>query len=84
MKYFRGEFVAHSHQKKCPAGMCRNLITVRIEPETCVGCGLCVEVCPLGAITGESKSPHRIDTAVCTRCGACRNICPTEGAVVSE
>jgi NADH:ubiquinone oxidoreductase subunit F (NADH-binding)/Pyruvate/2-oxoacid:ferredoxin oxidoreductase delta subunit/(2Fe-2S) ferredoxin len=83
LQYFRGEFEAHIREKKCPAGVCRNLITLRIEPEPCIGCGRCVEVCPVEAISGEAKSPHAIRTDLCTRCGACRNVCPTE-AVVSE
>ncbi len=77
LRYFREEFEAHLRHE-CPAGVCRKLITLRIEGPTCIGCGRCGEVCPVDAIRGERKSPHQIDSQKCTRCGACRNVCPTE------
>ena len=83
LRYFRDEFDAHVRDKKCPAGVCRNLITFRIDREICTGCGECVKVCPVNAISGERKAPHRIDPGPCTRCGACRGVCPVE-AVLSE
>jgi NADH-quinone oxidoreductase subunit F len=83
LRYFRDEFEAHILRKQCPAGVCRALIRFRIEAATCSGCGRCIEVCPVGAIHGKPKTPHRIDDAVCTRCGACRAVCSTD-AVVSE
>jgi len=78
MRYFREEFEAHVRDKKCPAGVCRDLITLEIDEGTCNGCRQCVKVCPVDAITGEIKSPHKIDNEKCTRCGACRNVCPTD------
>ncbi len=83
LRYFRDEFEAHIHRKKCPAGVCRSLIRLRIDEARCTGCGRCVEACPVRAIRGETKTPHRIDAAACTRCGACRAVCPAE-AVASE
>jgi NADH:ubiquinone oxidoreductase subunit F (NADH-binding)/NAD-dependent dihydropyrimidine dehydrogenase PreA subunit/(2Fe-2S) ferredoxin len=83
LRYFRDEFEAHIHRKKCPAGVCRSLIRLRIDGALCTGCGRCVEVCPVGAIQGGSKAPHRIDERLCTRCGACREVCAPE-AVASE
>ncbi|MFH1741075.1 MAG: NADH-quinone oxidoreductase subunit NuoF [bacterium] len=83
LRYFRDEFETHIRDKKCPAGVCRNLITFTIDEEICTGCGQCVEVCLVDAITGEQKAPHRIDSDLCTRCGACRSVCPVE-AVIGE
>jgi NADH:ubiquinone oxidoreductase subunit F (NADH-binding)/NAD-dependent dihydropyrimidine dehydrogenase PreA subunit/(2Fe-2S) ferredoxin len=83
LRHFRDEFEAHIRDKKCPAGVCRNLITLQIDASVCSGCGRCREVCAAGAIRGEPKKPHAIDAGLCTRCGACRSVCPTE-AVVSN
>jgi NADH:ubiquinone oxidoreductase subunit F (NADH-binding)/NAD-dependent dihydropyrimidine dehydrogenase PreA subunit/(2Fe-2S) ferredoxin len=83
LQYFRAEFEAHIDHKKCPAGVCRNLIRVRIDPDVCTGCGQCKEVCGSNAIEGQRKSAHRIDDGKCTRCGACRSVCPGE-AILSE
>jgi len=78
LRYFRPEFEAHIQHKRCPAGVCRNLITLQVDAKTCVGCTRCTEVCPVHAITGERKSPHQINVNLCTRCGACRQICPSD------
>ena len=83
LRHFRSEFEAHVADKKCPAGVCRNLITVAIDAQRCSGCGQCVKVCAVNAISGERKKVHVIDAGVCTRCGACRNICTFE-AVISN
>jgi NADH:ubiquinone oxidoreductase subunit F (NADH-binding)/NAD-dependent dihydropyrimidine dehydrogenase PreA subunit len=81
LRYFRDEFESHIRDHRCPAGVCRKLITLKIDAPTCIGCGRCREVCSFGAIQGEKKSPHQIDAQKCTRCGACRNVCPTEAVV---
>ncbi|MHB1011418.1 MAG: NADH-quinone oxidoreductase subunit NuoF [Desulfobacteria bacterium] len=83
LHHFRAEFEAHIHRKKCPAGVCRDIIRFHIDESLCTGCGRCLEVCSFRAVQGKPKSPHRIDPAACTRCGACRAVCAAE-AVVSE
>ena len=83
LRYFRDEFEAHIHEKKCPAGVCKNLITLRIEEEICTGCQMCAKICPVAAIQGAPKEPHWIDPDLCTRCCACRSVCPVE-AIASE
>jgi ferredoxin len=80
LRYFRDEYEAHVVEKRCPAGVCRALIRLAIQPELCTGCGLCRRECPAGAITGESKETHVIDPDLCTRCRLCYDICPV-GAV---
>lgn len=75
IKYFRDEYEAHIHEKKCPAKKCHALITYEIIPEKCPGCGLCVKYCPTGAISGEKKKPYVIDNEKCIRCGLCMKVC---------
>jgi len=71
LRYFRDEYIAHIVDKKCPAGVCKKLVTYSIIPEKCKGCTACKRVCPAEAISGEVKSAHVIDTAKCIKCGAC-------------
>jgi NADP-reducing hydrogenase subunit HndC len=82
LRYFRDEYEEHIRNKKCPALVCKALITFKIDPDKCIGCGLCKENCPAETIRGEIKSLHVIDPDKCLRCGICYQICPaTENAV---
>lgn len=75
LRYFRDEYVAHVTDKKCPAHVCKALMSYEIIPENCKGCTLCSRVCPVGAIEGTVKNPHTIDKAKCIKCGACLEKC---------
>lgn len=75
IKYFRDEYETHIRDKKCPAKVCKDLLTFYIIEEFCKGCGACLRACPAGAITGEKKKPHRINTELCIKCGACFDVC---------
>ena len=75
LTHFRDEYIAHVVDKKCPAGVCKDLLTYVIDPEKCIGCTKCARNCPAGAITGEVKKPHSIDPEKCIKCGVCMNNC---------
>ena len=76
LKYFRDEYIAHIKDKKCPAGVCSALKTYKINEELCKGCTKCARNCPVGAIEGTVKNPHKIVQAKCIKCGACIASCP--------
>ena len=82
IKYFKNEYQAHIKDKKCPAGVCRELVQYAIDKKTCIGCGACVKACPVSAISGEKKKAHTINKKKCIKCGACSEICPV-GAVLT-
>ncbi len=75
IRYFRDEYTAHIQEQKCPAGVCKSLITFYIIAEKCNGCTLCARNCTEAAITGELHQLHVIDDAKCARCGVCREVC---------
>ena len=75
LRYFRDEYMAHVVDKKCPAGVCKNLLQYKIDADKCRGCTACARKCPVSAISGAVKEPHTIDTAKCIKCGACIATC---------
>jgi len=83
LRYFRDEFLAHVREKRCPAKVCKQLITYSIEPTLCDGCHACVHVCSSEAILGEKDSLHSIDAARCIKCGACLEVCQPKAVLVT-
>lgn len=81
IKYFRNEYEAHINEKKCPAGECSDLIEYKIIEDKCKGCTLCARNCPVDAISGTVKQPHKIDTEKCIKCGKCYSSCKF-GAII--
>ena len=76
LKYFKDEYIAHIRDHKCPAGVCTAMKKITIDPEKCKGCTKCARTCPVGAIEGTVKNPHKIDQSKCIKCEACLNACP--------
>ena len=82
INYFRDEYQAHIKDKKCPAGVCKNLFYYEIDEEACTGCRLCALKCPQEAITGEKKEPHKLDQDKCIKCSICYEACKFNAVVV--
>ncbi|MFQ9149225.1 MAG: 4Fe-4S binding protein, partial [Eubacteriales bacterium] len=83
LRYFRDEYIAHVTEKRCPAGVCKHLLSYSILEDKCRGCTACARICPAGAISGSVKQPHKIDTSKCLKCGACIEKCKF-GAIVKK
>ncbi|RJQ32554.1 MAG: NADH-quinone oxidoreductase subunit NuoF [Actinobacteria bacterium] len=83
VRYFKDEYLAHINEKRCPAGVCKELITITIDSKLCTGCEICAKECPQDAIKGERKQPHEIDQDKCIKCRICLGSCPF-GAISSE
>ncbi len=83
LRYFRDEYIAHIRDKKCPAGVCRELITYTVIEEKCTGCLACITACAYNAITGKKKEPHYIHQERCTKCGACEAVCKFDAIEVA-
>ena len=75
LRFFKDEYIAHVVDKKCPAGVCKNLIQYHVDADKCKGCTACAKKCPVGAISGAVKTPHTIDTNKCIKCGVCMDTC---------
>ena len=92
LRYFRDEYEAHIKDKRCPAGVCRELIKFSVAAEACTSCGLCVKACPAEAISGgirkgkgkeRIKVPAVIDQDKCIKCRACYEACKFDAVVIS-
>lgn len=83
LRFFRDEYIAHVTEHKCPAGVCKALLSYQIVDDKCKGCTACARVCPVGAISGSVKNPHVIDTNKCIKCGACMEKCKF-GAIIKK
>ena len=81
LKFFRDEYVAHVVDKKCPAGVCKDLLSYEIVADKCKGCSLCSRKCPVGAISGQLKSPFVIDPEKCIKCGVCQSSCKFDAII---
>lgn len=81
-RYFKEEYLAHVEERRCPSGVCKNLIQYRIVPDKCTGCRACAKGCPVSAISGEMKQVHEIDQSICTKCGLCIDTCRYDAITV--
>jgi len=82
IQYFRNEYEEHIRNRKCPAGVCKELFHYEIDEEACNGCRLCALKCPQEAITGEKKKPHQLDQDTCIKCGICYDVCKFNAVVI--
>ena len=82
--YFREEWDAHITERKCPALVCKSLISFYILPDKCQGCGICLRACPVDAISGGKRMVHIIDQSKCIKCGTCLEKCPERFSAVAK
>ena len=82
IRYFREEYEAHIHERRCPAKVCKALISYRVIEENCPGCMVCARQCPVGAVSGEKKAVHHIDPEACIKCGACFTACKFDAIAI--
>lgn len=83
LRYFRAEYEAHINEGRCPAGVCKPLITYSIDADKCNGCGVCLRSCAYEAINGEKKQLHVINAELCQKCGICRSECKFDAILVA-
>jgi len=84
IRYFRDEYEAHIKEKRCPAYVCKELISYYIDPEKCQACMICFRQCPAQAIAGDKNQIHVIDQEKCTKCGTCIEVCPPRFGAVKK
>jgi len=84
LRYFRSEYEAHINEKRCPALVCKELISYYIDPEKCAACMICYRNCPVNAIIGEKNKIHIIDQEKCIKCGSCYDMCPSKFSAVKK
>jgi NADH-quinone oxidoreductase subunit F len=84
LRYFRSEYEAHINEKRCPAKVCKNLVSLYILPDKCEGCMICMRNCPVQAIAGGKRMIHVIDQDKCTKCGVCLDVCPPRFSAVAK
>lgn len=82
LKYFRNEYEAHIFQKKCPAKVCKPLLTYSVITDKCTGCTVCAKKCPVDAIDGSRKQVHTINQKICIQCGECFTVCKFDAVLV--
>ncbi|MCP2520521.1 NADH-quinone oxidoreductase subunit NuoF [SCandidatus Aminicenantes bacterium Aminicenantia_JdfR_composite] len=82
LRYFMDEYKAHIYSKKCPAGVCKELIIYRIDKEKCTGCMVCLRSCSVNAISGEKQKPHEINIEKCIKCGSCFEVCRFNAVII--
>ena len=82
IRYFKDEYIDHIVNRKCPAGICKELSTYYIEEDLCIGCGRCSKKCPTEAISGKLKEPYLINQGKCIKCGECFTVCPTDAVKI--
>jgi NADH:ubiquinone oxidoreductase subunit F (NADH-binding)/(2Fe-2S) ferredoxin len=84
LRFFRDEYESHIKEKRCPAGVCKNLTSYYIDPAKCQACMICLRNCPVKAISGEKNLIHIIDQGKCSKCGTCYDVCPTRFNAVKK
>lgn len=84
IRYFRNEYEAHIKEKRCPAVVCKELISYYIQPDKCEGCLICLRNCPVEAIKGGKRMVHVIDQEKCIKCNTCLDVCPPRFSAVAK